>query len=259
MFVRSRALPAVLAMAVFVSACGADSSTGPDANQSATLDQTLTEFSNPAIAAANTAFFDAGAAAPGLGLTRCPYAAASLSFVCTPFSANGVSINQSFTLLSGSGTPQAAFDASTTAAINAKTTMAGTLSGNGTTLNVDGTQDLTLSGLISGPHTLNGSSTTKLKGVIADAFVGTSTLDATLSTTITNLVIPAKTATSAQPWPASGTIVLESTGTVAGAAIPTIRISMAFSGTSTVNVSRTGPGGTQTCKMDLANVTQACQ
>ena len=116
-----------------------------------------------------------------------------------------------------------------------------------------------LEGLISGPHTLNGSSTTKLKGVIADAFVGTSTLDATLSTTITNLVIPAKTATSAQPWPSSGTIVVESTGTVAGAAIPTIRISMAFSGTSTVNVSRTGPGGTLNCKMDLANVSQACQ
>ena len=113
------------------------------------------------------------------------------------------------------------------------------------------TQDLTLSGLISGPRTLNGSSTTKLKGVIADIF-GSSTLDATLTTTITNLVIPNKTAAGAQPWPSSGTIVVESTGTVGGAAIPTIRISMAFSGTSTVNVSRTGPGGTQNCKMDLA-------
>ena len=120
MFVRSRVLPAVLVMAVLVSACGADSSTGPAANQPSTLDQALTAFSNPAIAAANTAFFDAGAEAPGLGLAGCPYAAASQSFVCTPFSANGVSINQSFTLLSASGAPQSAFDAATTAAINAK-------------------------------------------------------------------------------------------------------------------------------------------
>ena len=258
MFVRSRVLPAMLAMAVLVSACGADSSTGPDANQPSTLDQALTAFSNPAIAAANTAFFDSGAEAPGLGLGRCAYTAGSQSFVCSPFTANGVSINQSFTLLSASGAPQSAFDAATTASVNAKTTMAGTLSGNGTTLNVDGVQDLTLSGLLSGTRTLNGSSTTKLKGVISD-FLGTSSLDATLSTTVTNLVIPAKTATSAQPWPASGTIVVESTGVVAGASIPTIRISMSFSGTSTVNVSRTGPGGTQNCKMDLANPTQACQ
>jgi hypothetical protein len=258
MFVRSRALPAILAMAVVVSACGADSSTGPDANQPATLDQALTAFANPAIAAANTAFFDAGAAAPGLGLSRCSYAAASQSFVCNPFSANGVSINQSFTLLSSSGTPQSAFDAATTDAIKARTTMAGTLAENGTSLSVDGQQDLTLSGLIAGPHTLNGSSTTKLKGIIADIF-GSSALDATLSTSITNLVVPNKTAAGAQPWPSSGTIVVESSGTVGGAAIPTIRISMDFSGTSTVNVSRTGPGGTQTCKMDLAKADQGCQ
>jgi hypothetical protein len=258
MFVRSRALPAVLAMAVLISACGADSSTGPDANQPATLDQALSVFSNPAIAAANSAFFDAGAAAPGLGLGRCPYAAASQSFVCTPFSADGVAINQSFTLLSAAGVPQSAFDAATTDAIRAKTTMAGTLSANGTSLDIDGQQDMTLSGLISGPRTLNGGSTTKLEGIIADIF-GSSTLDATLTTTITSLVIPNKSADGTQPWPSSGTIVVESVSTVGGAAIPSIRISMQFSGTSTVNVARTTNGATLNCKMDLARVDQGCK
>jgi hypothetical protein len=108
------------------------------------------------------------------------------------------------------------------------------------------------------PLTLNGNSSTTLKGVIADIF-GSSALDATLTTTITNLVIPAKTATGSKPWPSSGTIVVESTGTVGGAALGSIRISMDFSGTSTVNVSRTGPGGSQTCKMDLAKPDQGCQ
>jgi hypothetical protein len=257
MFVRSRALPAVLAMAVLISACGADSSTGPDA-QPATLDQALTTFSNPAIAAANSAFFDAGAAAPGLGLGRCAYAAASQSFVCTPFSADGVAINQSFTLLSASGVPQSAFDAATTDAIKARTTMVGTLTANGTSLDVDGQQDMTLSGLISGPHTLNGGSTTKLEGVIADIF-GSSTLDATLTTSITNLVIPPKTADGSHAWPSSGTIIVESSSTVGGAAIPAIKIAMQFSGTSTVNVSRTTNGVTLNCKMDLSRVDQGCK
>lgn len=258
MFVRSRALPAVLAMAVLVSACGADSSTGPDANEPATLDQALTAFSNPAITAANTAFFDAGTVAPGLGLARCPYAAASQSFVCTPFSAKGVTINQSFTLLSASGAPQSAFDAATTAAVNAKTTMAGLLSENGTQLVVDGQQDLTLSGLISGPRTLNGNSSTRLAGIIADIF-GSSSLDATLTTSATNLVLPAKVAAGSQPWPASGTIVVTSSGTVNGAVLPTTRIAMDFNGTSTVNVNRTGAGGTQVCKMDLTNPEAGCK
>ena len=257
MFVRSRALPAVIAMAVLVSACGADSSTGP-ANQPATLDQALTAFSNPAIAAASTAFFDAGAAAPALGLSRCAYAAESQSFVCSTFSSKGVAIDQTFTLLTAGGAKQSAFDAATTDAVNAKTTMAGTLSENGTTLQVDAQQNLTLSGLVSGPHTLNGTSTTKLKGVIADIF-GSSSLDATLTTTITNLVIPNKTEVGAKPWPSSGTIVVQSSVIVGGAAIPDIRISMDFSGTSTVNVSRTGPGGTQACKMDLAKPEAGCQ
>jgi len=257
MFVRSRALPAFLAMAVLVSACGADSSTGP-ANQPATLDQALTAFSNPAIAGANTAFFDAGVAAPALALARCAYAAASQSFVCGTFSSKGVAIDQTFTLLTAAGAPQSAFDAATTDAVNAKTTMAGTLSENGTTLQVDAQQNLTLSGLVSGPHTLNGGSTTKLKGVIADIF-GSSAIDATLTTTITNLVIPKKTEVGAKPWPSSGTIVVQSSVIVGGAAIPDIRISMDFSGTSTVNVSRTGPGGTQACKMDLAKPEGGCQ
>ena len=256
MFVRSRALPAVI-VAVLVSACGADSSTGP-ANQPATLDQALTAFSNPAIAAANTAFFDAGAAAPALGLARCSYAAASQSFVCTTFSSKGVAIDQTFTLLTAAGGKQSAFDAATTDAINAKTTMLGTLSENGTTLDVDAQQNLTLSGLVSGPRTLNGGSTTKLKGIIADIF-GSSSIDATLTTTITNLVIPDQTAAGAKPWPSSGTIVVESSVVVGGAAIPAIRIAMDFSGTSTVNVNRTGPGGTQVCKMDLAKPDQGCQ
>jgi hypothetical protein len=258
MFRRSPTKVLALALAVLANACGSDSSTGPS-NQAATLDQALSEFSIPAISAANTAFFDAGASAPALLLSRCAFAAGSQSFVCTPFSANGVTINQSFTLLSASGAAQPAFVAGATDAVRADQTMAGNISGGGTSLSVDATQELTLSGLISGPHTLDGTSTTKLKGTIADIF-GSKSLDATLATTITNLVLPARSAVSpgAQVWPASGTIVVQSTGTVGTASIGTTQITMTFSGTSIVNVSRTGPGGSQICKMDLSKLDQPC-
>lgn len=256
MFSRSPASAFVLALAVLAGACGSDSSTGPS-DQSATLDQALSEFSIPAISAANTAFFDAGASAPALLLSRCAFTAGSQSFVCTPFSTNGVTINQSFTLLSSSGATQPAFVAGTTAAVRANQTMAGNLSGGGTSLDVNATQELTLSGLISGPHTLNGTSTTKLKGTIADIF-GTKSLDATLQTAITNLVLPARSTPGAQVWPSSGTIVVQSSGTVGTTSIGTTQITMTFSGTSTVNVSRTGPGGSQTCKMDLSRLDQPC-
>ena len=136
--------------------------------------------------------------------------------------------------------------------------MAGTLAENGTTLTSTATQDLTLSGLIAGPHTLNGSSTTKLKGVIADFF---------------GSIDPRCDAVDHhhQPRdPRQGRVRRAALAIVGhdpprehghrrGAAIATIRITLDFSGTSTVNVSRTGPGGTQSCKMDLANLQQACQ
>src|SRR5678816_1888475 len=104
---------------------------------------------------ANTAFFDAGASAPMLALSRCAYADGSQSFVCAPFAAKGLTISQSFTLLSSSGASQSAFDRATTNAVRASSITTGTLSEGGTTLTERAGRDLTLSGLISGPHTLN--------------------------------------------------------------------------------------------------------
>lgn len=257
MFARIRPTLAVLALAAVAGACGSDSSTGPSSNQTLSLDQALTELSNPALTAANGAFFDLGASAPALVTSRCPYVGASESFVCSPFSASGVSINQSFTLLTASGTKQTAFDAATTDAIRANTTLAGTVSQAGTSLTIDGHQELTLSGLVSGPHVLNGSSSTKINGTMFDG-VQSFPLVATVTTTVNSLVLPAKSSASAQLWPASGTIVIENTGTVGGFSSGTTRITMTFTGTSTVNVSMTGPGVSQSCKMDFSKADPTC-
>ena len=158
----------------------------------ATLDQALAELSIPAITSASGVFFDAGADAPALLPSRCPDSATAQSFVCTPFSASGVTFNQAFTLLTASGAKQSAFDATTTAAVRVNTTVAGTVADAGTSLTVDGQQELTLSGLVTGLHTLNGASSLTLAGTIAD---GTTSfpIDVTVTTSIANLVLPANT------------------------------------------------------------------
>ncbi|MFL5617361.1 MAG: hypothetical protein ACJ79A_03085 [Gemmatimonadaceae bacterium] len=251
MLSRLRAGFAALVLAIVATACGSDSSTGPTNSAPATLDQTLAELSIPALSAAGASFVDVGTDAPALLASRCPYTAASQSFVCTPVSASGLTVNQSFTLLSASGAKQSAFDAATTAAATARTTIAGTVSETGSTLTIDGQQEITLSGLLGGPHTLNGSSTVKLNGTIAD---GTNSfpVDLTVNTTITNLVLPDNPAPGAAIWPVSGTIAIEASGTVAGLPTGTNKVTMTFTGTSTVNVTTTGAGGTQSCKVNLA-------
>lgn len=256
MFSRFRARLSVAALAVVAGACGSDSSTAPIETQPATLDQALTELALPAIAAAGPSFVDIGGTA-ALDPSRCPYAAASQSFVCTPINESGVTVNQSFTLLSASGAKQSAFDQASTAAVRANTTIAGTLVEAGTSLTIDGQQELTLSGLLTGPHTLNGSSLLKLKGTISN---GTTSLplDVAVSTTITNLVLPANTAAGAEIWPKSGTIVVESSGTVSGFPAGTTRLTMTFNGTSTVSLTITGPGVSQSCLVDLAKGEPVC-
>lgn len=253
---RVRFRPALLAVtfAAVAGGCGSDLSTGPVNTQPATLDQALAELSTPAVAAAGGSLFDSGVDVPALLPAQCPYDATSQSFVCTPVTANGITIGQSFTLLTASNVKQAAFDGTTTAAVRANTTVGGTFTEGGTSLAIDGQQQLTLSGLISGVHTLNGASTMHLSGTVADS-TGSIPLDLTLKTSVTNLVLPANTTPGTQIWPASGTVSAELSGTMAGLSIGTTKVTTIFSGTSTVDFTITGPGGSKSCKVDLSKTT----
>lgn len=243
-----------LALAAVAGACGSDASTAP-VSAPATLDQALAELSIPAVSSANNAFYDAGVTAPALLPSRCPYAADSQSFVCTPFSASGVTVNQVFTLLTASGAKQSAFDAATTAAVRVNTTVSGTVTAGGSNLTVNGQQQLTLSGLVTGLHTLNGNSTTNLNGTVSD---GTTSfpIDVTVSTSITNLVLPANTTPGTPIWPTSGTVTVQASGTVGGLPSGTQKVTMIFDGTSTVDVTVTGTGFSKSCKVDLSKATE---
>jgi hypothetical protein len=256
MFQFRRRFSAILVVAAAV-ACGGDS-TGPTSYPPATLNQALAELSIPALAAGGASFVDLGTAtAPSLDPTTCPYSAAVQSFVCTPISESGITVNQSFTLLSGSGAKQSAFDAASTNAVRANTTITGTLVEQGTSLNVNGQQELTLSGLVSGPHVLNGSSSITVAGTVDD---GTATypVNITVATSIANLVLPANEAGSAQVWPSSGTITVDVNGSIGPVSVSQARTVIAFSGTSTVTVTVSGGGLSKSCKVDLAKAAPEC-
>jgi hypothetical protein len=252
---RVRTYLSALALAVVAGACGSDSSVAPT-SQPITLDQALTELSIPALSAAAESFGGVAAVAPALVPSRCAFEASSQSFVCMPLTANGLTITQSYTLFSASGAKQPAFDKATTASVRANTAVAGTVLEGGTSLTIDGQQELTLSGLLTGTHTLDGTSTTHISGTVASGSTQLP-LTSTITTKITGLVLPA-TSGDGQKWPSSGTIVIESS-TALGPVTPAVtRLTLTFSGTSTVTVTIVGPGISQTCKVDLANKAPTC-
>ncbi len=256
MFIRPRSAFATLALtlATLAAGCGSDSSTAPRV-QPVTLDQALAELSLPALSATADAFGSGAPSLPALASSGCTYQAATQSYACTPIVASGVTVTQGFTLLDASGGKQAAFDQTTTAAVRANTTIAGTFSDGQTQLTIDGQQELTLSGLLGPAHILDGTSTVHIVSVGSDL-----PFETTVATTITGLKLQPPTADGTHPWPAAGTIAVESTTTIGeGAPDPVVaRVTITFSGTSTVNVTFTGGGVSGSCKVDLASQAPSC-
>jgi hypothetical protein len=240
---RLAALAAILAL---VGGCS--DSTGPSDVQPADLSQVLAELQPSSLAPAMAMISPIpvpsfSAAVP----SSCSYDGASQSFVCPNVTVSGITASRSFTLLDASGTPQTVFDRTTTAAVRMKATFAGTLTTGATTEVVDHQQDFTLSGLLSGVHTLNGTSRTHIAGSFGTG-VTAIPIDMTMATTITNLVLPRSS--SGSQWPQSGTIA--STITDPELDMP-MTVVIAFNGTSTATMTMTVGGFTTTSTIDLAN------
>jgi len=249
---RSHAVLA-LALATLAGACGSDSSTAPNV-QPVTLDQALAELSTPAVSSI-AASFDAGAPTlPALAASSCTYQAATQSFACTPIVANGVTVNQSFTLLDGSGAKQSAFDQATTSAVRANTSVAGTIQDGVDQLTIDGQQELTLSGLRTGTHTLDGTSTMHV------VTAGSLDSDETVAVTITGLKLPRPTTDGTRSWPSAGTIAAQITTTLSDFPAETFQATATFNGTSKVKVTISIPGGgvATSCTIDLAADRPSC-
>jgi hypothetical protein len=241
---RSRSCLAIVALAVISSACGSDSSTGPsDTGVRADLAQAFRELGHPAVGDAiqgmTGLFFTPG---PSSG---CPYTAASQTFVCPSIDESGLSLAFSYALLDGSGAAQSAFGATTTNSVHTISVISGTATDLGDSFSISGRQDMTVSGLLSTKHTLNGTSDFHVTGSF-DTGSGTLPFAFRTKTTITNLVLP----TGTNAYPASGTILAEESQD----AVPgTDRVLMTFNGTSSIALVFTFANGSVShCTMNLA-------
>jgi hypothetical protein len=251
--IRHLRVVALVALAALANACS-DSSTNPSVAQPATLSQVLGELQPSSLAAVSAQI----SAAPLTGLNApdpasCSYDSATKSFICPSVSVTGVTVTRSFTLLDASGNPQSQFDPTTTAAVRMKSTFAGTITYNGSTVNVDQQQASTLSGLLTGVHTLNGTSLGHLTGNVGNGTT-TTQVASTISTTITDLVLP-QSSTGANPWPQSGTIAATAATTLGALPTVTVNTSITFNGTSKVAVTTTTAGQTSHCTVDLSGAT----
>jgi hypothetical protein len=245
---------AAVALGTLVGACSSDSSVAPD-KQPADLTQVLTEMTLPSLSSVMGSTSRLGglpASIPAATVpSNCGYAASSGSFVCPAVSAGGLSFTRSFTLLDASGAAQSQFDPATTASVRMHTATSGTVASVGSTTTIDGTQDLTVSGLTTGVHVLDGTSTMHLTGSLGSGFAsGPLPMDMAINMTISKLVLPS--AASGSKYPTSGTVTLDETSPLGGPA-QTLHMQMTFSTTGTVVVTITEGSFTSRCTVDLAS------
>ena len=259
MSTRRTAVATMLALTVLVGACSSDSPVGPSTQRTTTLSQVLSEMSLPWMSAMSSV--GDGSRALSIGgpvASNCAYSATLQSFACPATTSNGLTITQSFTLLDASGKPQSQFDANATAAVHLKSTIAGTPSPTATsTLTIDQQLDMTLSGLLTSTHVLNGTMTTHMT-VMTTSVPPTPPTSFDVTMSMSNLVLP-PSISGGSAWPLSGTITEDLTS-LDGAKSPaiTMHVTLTFNGTSKVAAIVTIGGLAQQCTIDLSTGTSTC-
>lgn len=237
-----------LVLAIGVAGCGSDSATRPASD----LTSALSELSLTNVTAIPIAI--GGAPLPAQLLfvpSACSYVSASQLFTCPARSINGVDFTQSYGIYDASGAAQQAFSQTTTAAVRAITTAKGTLA-DATLGNflIDESQDMTLSGLLTGTHTVNGTIKSTMNMVSATG------LAVTVTMTFTNLVLPTTNTPGATPT--SGSITIDDVASFGGSN-PSHSVSvLTFNGTSTITLVSTIDGTTSTCTLNIFTGASSC-
>lgn len=241
-------LAVAVSLLVLQGACVPDNALTP--NVQPTLDAALTDVAHPALSWASQWFSGAPVITPKIVPTRCPFESASQSFVCSPLTAQGLTLTQRFTLLDAGGGKQSGFDPAATSALHLESTVTGSWT-DASTSTVDGQQNLDVSGLGSPRHTLNGTSLTLT--TLASPAGGGSAITGERRATITDLVFPVVAAGAPPGWPLSGTIDIRSR--ITNRPDPQVFIAtMRFDGSSVVTLTLTVAGGIQTCRVNLTTL-----
>lgn len=252
-------LVAVATTASFL-ACNAEPSFGPGSRSD--LSEVLNELSIVKNSIAMEWSRPIRLTEPTVFPANCTYTASAQSFTCPAQTLLGVTVTQSYTLLSARGDPQSAFDIDRTAAVRLRTVLVGRTSVSSSDLAVDGQETLTLSGLLSGTHTVDGSSTLHLNGLLTAPNPlggGTSTkqINTSITTTVSQLVLqtfPSSIEGYSYTLPTRGTIRVENGTSVAGQPPSVSSAVFPYDGTDHVVVVVTRDGVSHTCDVSLVGI-----
>jgi hypothetical protein len=240
----------IVASGLVLASCTTDA-TQPTSNVDALLNQMATSgpaiYTNAALSA-SVPFAGAAVALPSPNTTSCSYQIATQEFDCTPVTVSGITVARTYQLLDASGHPLSIADPTSLASIRAVTNVTGTFvpasPGAIQSITVNRHEDMTLGGLRTASHVLNGTMTQTL------SFGSTTTTPFTSSETSTtsNLVLPSPTA--AQKWPVGGTITTDRT--LSSGAVITSHEVLTFNGTSVIAFAHTSGGVTVNCTFNMA-------
>jgi hypothetical protein len=245
---------------VLVTACNSDSATGPT-NEQPDLTTLLNETSTAGLVSASAPVpgrLQGMGTAPAFVPSACAYSDASKSFTCPTVTVNGLTFTRSFKLFDAAGNPQSQLDRNTSA-IETISSVTGTITfsqGNGATgsLTVDRHEDMTLSGIRTATHVLNGVATSTTSGDVTLPSSGTLHTETTSSEKTENLLLPNHRLH--ERWPKSGVITThfttKDTGDDGRTFSSTLDVTMTFDGTSIVTITVKSAFGTSTCKLDMS-------
>ena len=181
----------------------------------------------------------------------CPYDAVTGRFTCPTHTRENMTMTRSYAFADANGQPQSAYNATTTASANFRSTMSGTVSRERWTATVSRTRDITESGLAGAEtqHVINGVGTsTETRSHHTDG--GDRTYSMSSVATFANVVVPFPRARGA--WPLSGTVTRQVTATRDGAGEPETRsrtATLTFNGTQMATMTV----GDRTFSVDLAS------
>jgi hypothetical protein len=269
---RSFLVGAPLLALVFAAACSSDSTspvqiTADDVDQAAVISASDATAEDVSILSASDMTMSGGAVqnlvGGGMSMSRiavgapsyawtfgdgCTYNAGTGRFTCPAITAGGLTLNRDYAFFDANQTAQSAYSASTTASANFHVSVTGThVVDNGQDV-VNRDRNLTVSGLAGAEtsRTWNGTGTRSDNGyrTVADVKRSYTVNDAvTVASVVVNLP------RSSNPWPMSGTITRQISGT---ASVTKTGVSKSFSVTKTVTITF---NGTQFATVTVGNNT----
>ena len=263
-----RVLP--LGLAAVLGACAGDDSLGPSDSPTLNADiaaamadgvgedvQTMRELS---VGLRFGVMFLTPDLAPRVG---CPYNAATGWHDCEPVELpNGLVIDRQYAFYNASGSPMETFDSDQTASIRGQRTVDGEVEREtergSLSAEIHHARDFTVSGLQGDEQKRiwNGTGSSEVSSTRISDEYGTRTYDLSAQVTVVDVEVPHSNNEDRDPWPLSGTITKQVSGSVTrdGETRTFERtVVITFNGTQTATATVTGPNGTETFEIDLAN------